>query len=137
MKIEIVYDSQTGTTAAASDAMRKRIEELGHQCRVQSITQANPAEISQADLICIGTWVKGLFIVLQHPTDSTMHFIEQLNDLTGKKAVVFCTYKLAPGSTLYQMEKALERKGANIVGRFKYRSSEPGSAFEAFVQTLG
>ncbi|MFC1959121.1 flavodoxin family protein, partial [Chloroflexota bacterium] len=112
MNIEIVYDSKTGTTAAVSDTMRKTIEGLGHQCRVQSVAQANPADTSQADLIFIGTWVKGLFIILQHPTDGTMQFIEQLDNLNGKKVIVFCTYKLAAGSTLRKMAEALERKGA-------------------------
>ena len=136
MNIEIVYDSQTGTTAAAADAMCKKVEALGHQCRVQAVQQADPAEVSQADLICVGTWVKGLFIILQHPTDGTMQFIDQLDDLTGKKVVVFCTYKLAIGSTLRQMAQALERKGALVVGQFKYRGSEPSSTFDSWVSTL-
>ena len=136
MKVEIVYDSQTGTTAAASDAMREKIEQLGHQCRVQSITQAHPADISRADLICIGTWVKGLFVIMQHPADGTMQFIERLDDLMDKKVIVFCTYKLAAGSTLRQMANALERKGAIVIEQFKYRGSEPDGAFNAFVKTL-
>lgn len=136
MKIEIVYDSKTGTTAAASDAMREAIEGFGHQCRVQSVTQANPDAISQADLICIGTWVKGLFVILQHPTDGTMHFIEQLNNLMGKRVIVFCTYKLAVGSALRQMEEALEGKGATVVGQFKFRGSNPDGEFSTFIKTL-
>lgn len=136
MNIEIVYDSKTGTTAAASDTMCKTIEGLGHQCRVQSVDQANPADISQSDLIFIGTWVKGLFVILQHPTEGTMQFIEQLDNIKGKKVIVFCTYKLAAGSTLRQMAKALEQKGATVVGQFKFRGSKPDGAFSAFVNTL-
>ena len=109
MNTAIVYDSKTGTTAAASEAMRKAFEGRGHQCRAQSIAKASPSDISQADLVCIGTWVKGLFVILQHPTAGTMQFIEQLDDLTGKKVIVFCTYKLAAGSTLRKMAEAVER----------------------------
>jgi flavodoxin len=136
MKIEIVYDSQTGTTAAAAEAMCKKVEALGHQCRVQSVKEASPAEVSQADLICIGTWVKGLFIIMQHPTDGTMQFIDRLDNMTGKKVIVFCTYALAAGSTLRQMAQALEGKGAEVIGQFKYRGSEPSSAFDSLVSTL-
>ncbi|MCB9450257.1 MAG: flavodoxin domain-containing protein [Anaerolineaceae bacterium] len=136
MNTIIVYDSKTGTTAAASEAMRKAFEGHGHQCRVQSIAQASPADISQADLVCVGTWVKGLFVILQHPTDGTMQFIEQLDNLKGKKVIVFCTYKLAAGSTLRQMAEAVERKGATVVGRFKFRGSAPDSAFDAFVKKM-
>lgn len=136
MNIEIVYDSSTGTTAKAAGAMGKTLEELGHQCRVQSVTQADPAGVSEADLICIGTWVKGLFIIMQHPTEGSMDFIDRLGNLAGKRAVVFCTYKLAAGSTLPQMAKALERKGANVVGQFKYRGAEPNSSFASFASSL-
>ena len=136
MNIAIVYDSSTGTTAKAAEAMGKTMEEQGHQCRVQSIAQADPTDVSEADLICIGSWVKGLFIILQHPTEGTMQFIERLGNLAGKRAVLFCTYKLATGSTLRQMSKALEGKGAKVEGQFKYRGPEPNSEFVSFVTSL-
>jgi len=136
MKIAIVYDSSTGTTAKAAEAMGKTMEEQGHECRVQSVAQADPGSVSEADLIYVGSWVKGLFIILQHPTEGTMQFIERLGNLAGKRAVVFCTYKLATGSTLPKMAKALEEKGANVVGQFKYRGSEPNSEFVSFAASL-
>ena len=92
--------------------------------------------MSEADLICIGSWVKGLFVILQHPTPRSMQFIEQLGDLTGKKAVVFCTYKLATGSTFLKMAEALEKKGAQVVGQFKYRGSDLNTDFKSFAQAL-
>ncbi|WP_420630289.1 flavodoxin family protein [Candidatus Leptofilum sp.] len=136
MNIAIVYDSSTGTTAKAAEKMGKEMEAHGHQCRVQSISLADPADVSEADLICIGSWVKGLFIIRQHPTEGTMRFIEQLGDLSGKKVMVFCTYKLAVGSTLCQMAKALEKKGAKVVGQYKYRDPEPSSKFASFANSL-
>jgi flavodoxin len=136
MKVTIVYDSSTGTTAKAAEAMGKTFEALGHQYQVQSITAADPAEVSDADLICIGTWVKGLFIIRQHPTVGTMRFIQRLGDLSGKNAIVFCTYKLAIGSTLRQMANPLESKGAKVVGQFKYRGPEPNSQFASFARSL-
>lgn len=136
MNIAIVYDSSTGTTAKGAETMGKEMEAHGHQCRVQSVAQADPADVSEADLICVGTWVKGLFIIRQHPTAGTMQFIEQLGDLSGKNAIVFCTYKLAIGSTLHQMAQALEEKGATVVGQFKYRGPEPNSKFASFARSL-
>ena len=62
MKIAIVYDSSTGTTAKAAEAMGKTLQEQGHECQVQSVMQADPAAVSEADLICVGSWVHGLFI---------------------------------------------------------------------------
>ncbi len=136
MNIAIVYDSSTGTTAKAAETMGKTMEAHGHQCRVQSIALADPADVSEADLICVGSWVKGLFIIQQHPTEGTMQFIEQLGDLSGKNAIVFCTYKLAAGSTLRQMAQALEEKGATVVEQFKYRGPEPSNRFALFARSL-
>jgi flavodoxin len=136
MKIAIVYDSSTGTTAKAAETMGNMMEKHGHQCRVQSVAQAGPADVSEADLICLGSWVKGLFIIWQHPTEGTMQFIEQLGDLSGKNAIVFCTYKLATGSTLRQMAQALEEKGAVVVEKFKYRGPEPNNEFALFARSL-
>ena len=61
-----------------------------------------------------------------------MRFIERLGDLSGKNAIVFCTYKLAVGSTLVQMAKALEEKGATVVGQFRYRGPDPNRQFASF-----
>ena len=44
MNIAIVYDSSTGTTAKAAEAMGKAMEAHGHSCRVQPIASADPAE---------------------------------------------------------------------------------------------
>jgi len=136
MNITIVYDSSTVTTAKAAETMGKTMEAYGHQCHVHSIALADPANVSEADLICVGSWVKGLFIIRQHPTEGTMQFIEQLGDLSGKKTIVFCTYKLATGSTLRQMATALEGKGGKVVGEFKYRGPEPGNKFASFAASL-
>jgi flavodoxin len=136
MNIEIVYDSSTGTTAKAAQAMGNMLKDLGHQCRVQSVAQADPDDVAKADLICVGTWVKGLFIIMQHPTEGPMYFIERLENLAGKKVVTFCTYKLAAGSTLSQMAKVIEGKGAEVVEQFKYRGPEPNSSFASFASSL-
>ena len=136
MKVAIVFDSRTGITRSAATAMNKVLEEQGHQCTVRSVAEADPAEVSRADLICIGSWTQGLFIVLQHPTKASMQFISRLGDLSGKRAVVFCTYKLATGSLLPKMAAALEARGAQVVGQFKFRGREPTDEFRSFASTV-
>lgn len=136
MNIAIVYESNTGTTATAAQAMARELARLGHQCQVQSVAKADPAEVAKADLICVGAWVKGMFVIGQHPSEGALKFIARLNGLAGKRAVVFCTYKIAPGSTLSQMGKALESQGAVVAGKFQYRSHQPDARFTQFAQAL-
>ena len=132
MNVAIVFDSRTGITQAAAAAMGKILEAQGHACTVQSVAEADPDRVSKADLICVGSWTQGLFIVLQHATRASRQFIKRLGDLRGKKAVVFCTYKLATGSLLAKMASAFEVQGAEVVGRFKYRGPEPTEDFRSF-----
>ncbi|MCA9927272.1 MAG: flavodoxin domain-containing protein [Anaerolineales bacterium] len=136
MNIVIIYDSSTGTTAKAAQAMGKTFEDQGHTCRVQSVAKADPADVLEADLICVGSWVKGLFFIRQHPTEGTMRFIERSGALSGKNTIVFCTYKTAVGSALRQMAKTLEGKGAKVVGQFKYRGPKPNNKFASFAASL-
>ena len=136
MEIAIVYDSSTGKTRKAAETMSAILEGYGHQCRVQSAYDADLAEVVQADLIFIGGWVKGLFVIRQHPSDGAMWFIDQLGDLAGKKVVVFCTYMLAAGSTLEQMAKPLKAKAAEVVAQFKFRGPEPNRDFISFAEAL-
>jgi flavodoxin len=136
VNIVIVYESSTGTTAAAAEAMGKSFAAAGHQCQVLSVAKADPVEVAKADLICVGAWVQGLFIFGQHPSAGALMFIDSLPNLVGKQAVVFCTYKIAAGSTLRQLTNALAQKGANVVGQFQYRGPAPDSKFTQFAQTL-
>ena len=136
MKIVIVYDSQTGTTKKAAQGMGQILTEQGHQCQVLSISDARPDVVARADMIGIGSWVKGWFIIRQHPTAGTMKLIANLNHITGKDAFVFCTYKLAIGSTLRKMAHGLEAQGARVVGMFKFRGPEVDESFADFAASL-
>ncbi len=136
MNIAIVYDSRTGTTAKAAEAMGKVLADRGHRCQVQAVAKADPTEVSRADLIFVGSWTQGLFVILQHPTKESLRFIDRLGDLAGKKAVVFCTYKLATGKLLPRMAAGLENKGAKVVGQFKFRGPNPGNEFARFATSL-
>jgi flavodoxin len=136
MNIAIVYDSKTGTTAKAAESMGKAFEEQGHQCTVQSVTEADPAQVSRADLICVGSWTKGLYVIFQHATKDSLRFIHQLDNLSGKLAVAFCTYKIATGKLLPRLGQALEAKGAEVVGQFQYRGAHPDDKFRTFAKSL-
>lgn len=137
MKIAIVHDSRTGTTAAAAKVMAGIFERKGHECTVGPLSEADPSKVSEADLVCVGSWTQGLFIILQHPTRATMEFISRLGDLHGKKAVVFCTYKLATGPLLPRMASAMAARGATVVGQFRFRGATPHEGFVSFASSLG
>ena len=137
MNVAIVFDSATGRTRAAAEAMAEAVRAAGHSCTVRSVDQADPATVNTADAICIGSWTEGLFVVLQHATKATMEFIDRLGPLDGKPAAVFCTYKLAIGGMLPKMARKLEERGADVTGLFKSRGPFAADGFADWVQSLG
>ncbi|KPL11682.1 MAG: hypothetical protein AMS26_19735 [Bacteroides sp. SM23_62] len=75
---------------------------------MQNIYDAHPADAGEADLILLGAWCHGLFILLQHPDKPWVAFAKRLPDLSGKKVALFTTYKLATGSMFKKMRKHLK-----------------------------
>ncbi len=137
MNVAIVYDSKTGTTKAAAEAMADLVRAAGHQCTVSSVQDADPAPVSAADAICIGSWCKGLFFIRQHATPATMEFIDGLGNLEGKPAAVFCTYKTAVGRMLTKMAAQLRNRGADVTGSFRSRGPVAPDGFGDWVERLG
>lgn len=137
MNVAIVFDSQTGTTKAAAEAMAERVRAAGHQCTVGSVGATDPATVSRADAVCVGSWCKGLFFVRQRATEATMDFIDSLGRLDGKPAAVFCTYKTAAGGMLPKMAARLASRGAAVTGSFKSRGPVAAEGFDHWVKSLG
>ena len=136
MRVAIVYDSATGTTKAAAEQMGEATRAAGHECSVDSIHDVDPTDVSAADVICVGSWTKGLYVIRQGPTQATIDFIEGLEPLDGKQVAVFTTYAIAVGKTLQKMANALEARGANVTGRFKSKGSSAATDFATWLRRL-
>jgi flavodoxin len=136
MNIAIIYDSKTGKTADAARVMARRLKQDGHICDVDRVQDADPNEVAKADLLLLGSWTHGLFIIGQHATREYSAFVERLPDLSGRRVAVFCTYLLSTGRMLRKMRRQLEKKGAQVIGEFKSRGRDSDEAFERFAAQL-
>ena len=134
-RVAIVFESHTGTTAAAAELMAEVVRKAGHECTVTSIHDAEKTRVAGADALCIGTWTKGWFIIGQHPAEGTMAFISDLS-LNGKPVAVFATYKLAAGGTLRQMANAVESAGGKVTGMYKVKGAKVPDGFEGWVRSI-
>ena len=137
MRIAIVYDSSTGKTKAAAEQMGEAARAAGHECWVESIADADPTQVTAADVVCVGSWTKGLWVILQAPTSATMSFIDSLGSLEGKPAAVFTTYNFAIGGTLKKMAAALGAHGARVTGEFKSKGPNAAAGSREWLQKLG
>lgn len=136
MRVAIVYDSSTGKTKAAAEQMGEVVSDAGHECSVDSIHTADPGAVSGADVICVGSWTKGLWVIRQAPTQATIDFIARLEPLEGKQVAVFTTYAIAVGKTLEKMASALEARGADVTGRFKSKGPSAATDFAPWLRRL-
>ncbi len=115
-KAVLIYGSTTGNTEALSKAVEKGLKTSGLDVSVKEVTDINPGELQDYELIILGcsTWGDG---ELQ---DDFISFEEELGKikLEGKKAAVF-----GPGDSSYPLfceavdilEKRLKECGATII----------------------
>lgn len=133
----IVYRSRTGTTRRFAEAIGAFLTTRGVATRVVSIGECDVEALRAADVVLLGCWTEGLFIVRQHPDRQWVAFARSLPELTGSRVGLFTTYKLATGSMFARMREALASTGATVGLELKSRdgslSDDHRRALERFL----
>ena len=100
----MLVESLTGNTWRAAeliaDDLRRRAGRSPASTKLRSRTYA---AIQEADIVLVGTWVHGLFVVGQTPWARST--ISNLPAMRGKQAAVFCTFALNPGNSLEKLDR--------------------------------
>lgn len=135
----VVYRSATGTTRRFAEEIGAHLRSRGIDATVQSVGEADPASLGNADLVLLGCWTSGLFVVAQHPDEPWLAFVRDLPALGTARIGLFTTYKLATGSMFRRMAAALATSGAHVELELKSRDghlSDAGRlALDAFART--
>lgn len=131
MQIAVVYASRTGNTRRAAELVGTAIEDRGHTVSVQSVDDLDYKVLADADLVVLGTWVSGHFVIGQKPGDARR--LAKVPKLTGKPVAIFLTYALNPGSALGKLEQALVREGADVIGGYAWKRTALPAGVEDFV----
>ena len=104
MKAAILYSSLTGNTRKAGELIAGNLQQEGWG--ITTVCPTNRLEmagIQDADMVVVGTWVHGLFVVGQAPFG--VNAIANLPAMRGKLAATFCTFALNPGTTLDKLDR--------------------------------
>jgi flavodoxin len=136
MKVAIVFDTRTGITAAAAERIAEVVRAAGHECSVENVSRADPTAVARAGAVVVGCWTQGWFVIRQHPSDGALAFIDKLS-LGGRPVAVFATYKLAVGSTVTQLARAVEAAGGQVTGMYHVKGPRVPAGFEGWVDSLG
>ena len=115
MKAAILIESLTGNTWKAGEMIAAGLQQEGWQISgFASLKQPDHAAIQAADVVIVGTWVHGLFVVGQAPWG--LDRLRALPKMSGKKVAAFCTYALNPGRSLDVLSRELLSTGGEVVG---------------------
>ena len=116
----VLFESMTGNTKRAAELIGGSATAAGDEVSVRSVTDIDFHELATADVVYIGTWVDGLVLFGQRPGRSGR--LQKLIPVLDRKPVaVFNTYAINAGKALDKTARLLERKGALIVGKHKFR----------------
>jgi flavodoxin len=105
MKACVLYFSRTGNTKRMAEAISDSTK-----APVFDIASSEPTVVENYDLLIIGTPVEG-----SRPVMEALAFIERLPKVEGKKAILFCTYRIWKGSTFKVLPKELASKGYDTI----------------------
>jgi hypothetical protein len=131
----VIYESLTGNTRRAAHRIGADLDASGVSTSVCPITEIDYPALSAADVVVIGTWTDGLFVVGQKPGRS-IRMAKLLPVIDRKNAVVFCTYALHTGKTLPKLQGLVERKGGVVHGGLAIRRNKIEEGSELFVDRL-
>jgi flavodoxin len=116
MNIAVVYFSRTGNTRRVAESIAEAVK-----APLLPIATVQPSSIEAYDLIIVGTPVEGA-----SPAKETTAFLDSMNKVQGKKAIVFCTCKLFGNSrTNNNMEKKLKSKGYEVILKTSKKGMSP------------
>ena len=121
MKVLVGYESRSGNTERAAKAIAAEAESLGHDVVCKPLADIRGHDVALAQVLFIGSWVKGFLIVGVGPAHKAMGYLESFSGLEGKQAGVFCTYALNPRGTLDKLRSFLASRGALVVGEKAFR----------------
>jgi len=116
MKTAVVYFSRTGNTKRLAQAIA---DVAGASLCDMVSTVAD--SLGDFDLLILGTPVEGA-----SPAKETREFIEELPAVSGKKVILFCTYRLFGNiRTMKAIEKVLSAKGYETVLHLSKKGIKP------------
>ena len=134
MRAVVIYESLTGNTRKAGVMIARELTAQGIDAVACPVTDINFQALSDADLVVIGSWTDGVFVVGQRP--GRAHRLRAMPALGGKRAVVYCTYALDPGRTLDKMTTIVRDLGAEVIGGMAIRRNNLAGGAADFADRL-
>lgn len=135
MNILVLYQSRSGHTRSAAEAIAQAARDLNHDVRVKSVIEVQKADVDSADALFVGTWIQGFILFGVKPAGANL-WVPALPAMNGKPVGMFCTYLFNPRDSLRTLGNLLRGKGARIVGERAFHRSRYADGVKSFVQQV-
>ena|SRR6478735_1295909 len=135
MKAALLVESLTGNTwKAAEEIGTKLSQERWTITGLSKVGQPDLRSIQEAEIVLVGTWTHGLFVVGQIPF--ALGKISNLPTMRGKKAACFLTFALSAGKSIDKLATAVGQTGAEVVGGLEIKRNYIDKHTDLFVERL-
>lgn len=110
-----MFMSRTGNTCKAAELIGTELADRGVEVAVRPVDGLDFNEVSEADFVCVGTWVDGIILFGHRPGDTGR--LRKVPMLWDKPVGAFLTYALHAGNCLSEYKRFLEDDlGADVIG---------------------
>jgi flavodoxin len=135
MKAALLVESLTGNTWKAAEVIGSKLsEERWRITGLSKVGEPDLSSIQEADIVLVGTWTHGLFVVGQTPF--ALGKIANLPTMRGKKAACFLTFALNAGKSIDKLSTAVGQTGAEVVGGLEIKRNYIDQHADLFVERL-
>jgi flavodoxin len=135
MKAALLVESLTGNTWHAAELIGDKLQQERWTITGMSrVGRPDLASIQRADIVLVGTWTHGLFVVGQAPF--ALGNIANLPTMRGKKAACFLTFALNAGKSIDKLSTAVGQTGADVVGGLEIKRNYLDAHTDLFVERL-
>ena len=135
MKAALLVESLTGNTWKAAEVIGTKLsQERWSITGLSKVSAPDLASVEQADIVLIGTWTHGFFVVGQTPW--ALGKIANLPTMRGKKAACFLTFALNAGKSIDKLSTAVGQTGAEVIGGLEIKRNYIDQHTDLFVERL-
>lgn len=124
MKAAVVYRSSKGKTRRYAEAIAAHLRSLGAEVSVASVGEADLNEVAACDVVLLGCWTNGYFVIRQHPDQPWIDFVRDLPRTERPRVGLFTTYLLATGGMFDRMEEQIGDRLPRASVRLRSKTGE-------------
>jgi flavodoxin len=131
----MLVESLTGNTWQAAEMIGSKLsQERWTITGLSKVAKPDLLSVEEADVVLVGTWTHGLFVVAQTPF--ALAKIANLPTMRGKQAACFLTFALNAGTSIDKLSQAVAQTGADVVGGLEIKRNYLDQHTDLFVERL-